>query len=78
MTVFPYVLAGIGLGLLAVVLAVGLVAAIVGLAGWLVRSLLGLGRLRQSLVARVSEQAQALHTFCNRLRNGKPDRMATA
>jgi hypothetical protein len=78
MTIVPYVLAAIGLGLLAIVLATGLVVAIVSLGGWTVRFLLYLGRLRQSSAAWVSEKHQALQTFSNRSQNGKTDRMAAA
>jgi hypothetical protein len=78
MILFPYVLAGIGFGVLAVTLAVALLASVVGVTGRMIMSLLWLAHLVGLLGGSISRDREALQNVFNHIRRGTHDRMATA
>ena len=78
MILFPYVLAGIGLGVLAVLLAGMLIASVVTLTGRIIISLLWLGQLLGSFRGSISRVREASVNTFNHLQPRNPDGMATA
>ena len=60
MSVVTLLVTGLGLGVLAVIAAIALVAAIVSLAGWVVRCSFAVERLRKARFARILAEGRAL------------------
>ena len=63
MKLFPCVLAGISLGVLAFTLAVALVASVVPVTGRIIMSLLGMGELLGSLQSKISRHRDRLRAL---------------
>jgi hypothetical protein len=78
MKLFPYVLAGISLGVLALSLSLALVASVVPVTGRIIMSLLWLGEVLQSIQRTISRHRYDLRSFFNDLQRGKRDRLAAA
>ena len=78
MKLFPCVLAGISLGVLALTLAVALVASVIPVIGRIIMSLLWVGELLRSLQSTISRHRDGLRALFDDLQGGKRDRMATA
>lgn len=78
MKLFPCVLAGLSLGILAFTLAVALVASVVPVIGRIIMLLLWIGELLRSLQSTISRHRDGLRTLFDDLQHGKRDRMATA
>jgi hypothetical protein len=76
--VFTYLLVAAGLGVLALLLAIGLIIAITKLAGWTVTAVLGLHQICHSFAAAVSEQLKTAQAFGTRHCKPQSGRIATA
>ena len=73
-----FVLAVLGLGILAVVLAMFVVLMGVSALGWMVRSLLAMERLGSALASRLANRSQISRRLGSGLQTGRSGRMASA